>query len=129
MQTNRRVNQKYIVNADSSANITGPWIMAASLTSIGWAVTQTGSNSGTWSMEACQLDISVDPNIDHPPTAAQIVQVPSPAGWAALQPAAAAVTALFDAPAPTAMWVRLKYVRSANGAAASTNVQSLARGI
>jgi hypothetical protein len=128
VQSNWARNPKYIVNADSSANITGPWILVGNETSIGFAVTMTGSNTGTWSMEATQVDNVVDPN-NVAPTAAQIVQVPSPAGWAALQPAAAAVSALFDAPAPSAMWVRLKYVRSANGAAASTNVQSFARGI
>lgn len=130
VQTNQLLKRAYIVNADSSANITGPWVLASTLTSVGWAITQTGSNTGTWSMEAADLDNFLDPNIaGNAPSAAQIVQVPSPAGWAALQPAATAVTALFDAPAPTASWVRLKYARSANGAAASTNVQLFGRGI
>jgi hypothetical protein len=127
MQTNMALNRKYIVNGDSSASIlNAPWIRIDNENSVGFAVTMTGSNTGTWSAEGTMVE---DP-VNFPPTAAQIVQIPAPAGHAGLQPAATAVSALFDfQPAPSVVHIRFKYVRSANGAAGSTNVQSLAKGV
>jgi hypothetical protein len=126
MQTNRKLNKAYLVSANSTAGIVGPWIRVDSANAVGFAITMTGSQTGTWSLEGTMQD---DP-VERPPAAGQIVQIVSPAAWAALQPAATAVTALFDYPvSPCITYVRLKYAATSGGASSSTNVQSLLRGV
>jgi hypothetical protein len=127
MQTNERANLNYVVNGDTSAvNVIGPWIRVGNMTSVAFAVTCTGTPTGTFSGEGTNVE---DPTVIAP-AANQLVPIDSPAAFTAKQPAGAAVSACFDyVQAPTVKWMRFKYVRGAGGAANALQIQSFARGI
>jgi hypothetical protein len=127
VQTNERANLLYVVNGDTSlASVVGPWLRTGNHNSVGFAVTCTGTPTGTFSGEGTNVE---DPTVIQP-AAALIVPVDSPASFAAKQPAGAAVSTNFDYnPAPTIKWMRFKYVRGAGGAANALQIQSFLRGI
>jgi hypothetical protein len=128
VQTNERAKLDYIVNGDTSAaSVVGPWVRVSNLNSSAFAVTCTGTPTGTFSGECTNVE---EPNVGTIPTATQIVPADSPATFAAKQPAAAAVSSNFDFnPAPTCKWMRFKYVRSAGGAANALQVSWFGRGV
>lgn len=119
-------NPHYIVNGDTSGNITGPWVKLERDSSLGFQINIAGSApNGTHVFETTNDE---DPNVNVAVLGAATLTLP--AAMVAMQPAGASRNDLWGFnPCPEAKWMRWRYVRNSGGQASGINIGLCQRGL